>query len=543
MGSIRPLKLNSIRMKKISLIVLSIITNIACFAQVTPGGTRDSVDLGKQAITTESPKTESTLKSASLSSDTTSQVPRTFKYQAVARDAANQVLSNKLVNLKISIVADNENGVVAYSETHLATTNALGLINLEIGAGTAVFGTFDAISWGSAAYYIKIEMDADGGDNFKEMGTSKLLAVPYALYAENAGGGSHLKSGSTSQWTTLDANSIQSDYPKVGIGTGGSIPYATLDIRGTTYNSIPTAYGTQIAGGNIELTRSSYPYIDFTTNLNVDYNARLIYFSTGNYLQLAGANFYAVANAWLVGQTGVGTTSPNASAKLDVTSTTQGFLTPRMTTAQRNAIASPATGLVIFNTETNCFNFYTGTVWFEMCGQTPGQSVHPCNGITNFTYGGQVYHTVEIGTQCWMKENLNVGTMIDTSIVASNNGVIEKYCYKNDCNLYGGYYTYGEAMNYQTTEGSQGICPFGWHIPSYSELGNLANFFTSPYVAYTALISGGSSGFNGFLAGMFWWSPPPNSEFDLYGEYGYFESSTSTNGTVESYCLRKIKHL
>jgi hypothetical protein len=65
---------------------------------------------------------------------------------------------------------------------------------------------------------------------------------------------------------------------------------------------------------------------------------------------------------------GIGTTSPNASAKVEITSTTQGFLPPRMTTTQRDAIAAPAAGLVIFNTTTNCLNFFMGSGWNETCG-------------------------------------------------------------------------------------------------------------------------------------------------------------------------------
>jgi uncharacterized protein (TIGR02145 family) len=65
---------------------------------------------------------------------------------------------------------------------------------------------------------------------------------------------------------------------------------------------------------------------------------------------------------------GIGTTTPNASAKVEITSTTQGFLPPRMTTIQRDAIAAPAAGLVIFNTTTNCLNFFMGSGWNETCG-------------------------------------------------------------------------------------------------------------------------------------------------------------------------------
>ncbi|MCX6270186.1 MAG: hypothetical protein NTU44_03030, partial [Bacteroidetes bacterium] len=102
----------------------------------------------------------------------------------------------------------------------------------------------------------------------------------------------------------------------------------------------------------------------------------------------------------------------------------------------------------------------------------------PCPGLPSFAYGGQTYNTVQIGTQCWMKENLNIGTMVtsvntgyDHSDV-SNNGIIEKYCYNNDpanCDIYGGLYDWNEMMQYTTIPGTQGICPTGWHIPTDAE--------------------------------------------------------------------------
>jgi len=63
------------------------------------------------------------------------------------------------------------------------------------------------------------------------------------------------------------------------------------------------------------------------------------------------------------GNIGIGVASPLVSARLDVTSTTQGFLTPRMTTTQMNAISSPATGLEIYNTDDSCKRFYNGARW------------------------------------------------------------------------------------------------------------------------------------------------------------------------------------
>ncbi|MBI9039235.1 MAG: T9SS type A sorting domain-containing protein, partial [Bacteroidales bacterium] len=84
----------------------------------------------------------------------------------------------------------------------------------------------------------------------------------------------------------------------------------------------------------------------------------------------------------------------------------------------------------------------------------------------------QNYNTVQIGDQCWMAENLNIGTMINGSEEMTDNGVIEKYCYDNDpsnCNEYGGLFQWNEMMEYTTQQSIQGICPDGWYIPTDDE--------------------------------------------------------------------------
>lgn len=108
----------------------------------------------------------------------------------------------------------------------------------------------------------------------------------------------------------------------------------------------------------------------------------------------------------------------------------------------------------------------------------------PCPGIPTVTYEGQVYNTVLIGTQCWLKENLNVGTMINGSQNQTNNSIIEKYCYDDDltnCGTYGGLYQWDEMMQYTTTQGAQGICPNGWHLPTDEEWKVLEGTVDSQY--------------------------------------------------------------
>ena len=103
-----------------------------------------------------------------------------------------------------------------------------------------------------------------------------------------------------------------------------------------------------------------------------------------------------------------------------------------------------------------------------MIGFAPA-AVSYCGNVTEITYEGQTYHTVQIGDQCWLKENLNVGQMIDGNTIQSDNSTLEKYCYNNEpdsCSAYGGLYQWNELMQYSGQPGAQGICPEGWHIPT-----------------------------------------------------------------------------
>ncbi len=111
------------------------------------------------------------------------QTPQVFKYQTVVRDAAGGVYANRIVSFRISILRDNPTGTSVYAETHNTTTNDFGIVNLNIGSGSVVLGSFGAIDWGTHEYFVKTEIDMLGGTDFQFMGTSQLLSVPYALFA------------------------------------------------------------------------------------------------------------------------------------------------------------------------------------------------------------------------------------------------------------------------------------------------------------------------------------------------------------------------
>ncbi len=114
------------------------------------------------------------------------QIPQKMTYQAVIRDANDRLISNKTIGIKISIL---KGVTVVYSEVYNPnpTTNRNGLVTLEIGGGTALLGDFSAIDWADGPYFIKTEIDPNGGSSFSITGTSQLLSVPYAFYARTAG--------------------------------------------------------------------------------------------------------------------------------------------------------------------------------------------------------------------------------------------------------------------------------------------------------------------------------------------------------------------
>ena len=116
--------------------------------------------------------------------------------------------------------------------------------------------------------------------------------------------------------------------------------------------------------------------------------------------------------------------------------------------------------------------------------QYPTMTPSYCN-VDSIEYGEQWYHTVQLGEQCWLKENLNIGEFVMLADTGTNNGIIEKNCYDDNqayCDTLGGLYHWGEIMQYTDIEGSQGICPDDWHVPTKYEWEILENFSDSTQI-------------------------------------------------------------
>ena len=124
-------------------------------------------------------------------------------------------------------------------------------------------------------------------------------------------------------------------------------------------------------------------------------------------------------------------------------------------------------------------------------------------GLNKVKYANRIYKTVQIGSQCWFKENINVGTMGGPA----NDGIINKYCYNYDTNFcvtYGGLYQWDEAMQYSNIEGAQGICPTGWHLPTLAQAQALITFVNNDANALKREDQGSGSGQGTNTSGFSW---------------------------------------
>jgi hypothetical protein len=197
--------------------------------------------------------------------------PQLMNYQGVARDQAGQVISNQQISLKISILTGSSDGAVEYSEMHTVTTSTFGVFSLHIGAGVPLTGNFSEITWASENHYAKVEMDINGGSNFKEMGVTQLLSVPYAFHAQTAGSiydepDSELKSGFLKKgvysmfWSTYGNRRTNPLKSKLGTTDNADLVFVTNNIerlRITADGKISTALGSDmdLGGDNTNIKK------------------------------------------------------------------------------------------------------------------------------------------------------------------------------------------------------------------------------------------------------------------------------------------------
>ncbi|QQV01304.1 MULTISPECIES: hypothetical protein [Chryseobacterium] len=242
----------------------------------------------------------------SLATLLSAQVPQAFSYQTIAFNAAGAPIANGNVALKISILENSATGTVLYSETHNKTTNAKGLVNLNIGQGTATTGNFGAINWGTNAKFVKVEMDPNGGSNYTNVGVNQLMSVPYAQVSKTivtgAGQGITLTSpngtayilgvndsGNLSLPTSSSSNSsLPGNFYLYGSYNSYNASTAEL-LRNTNYNSTKIGYKYLPANIQLKLIASQASSAQV---YGVDSNGYII--ANGNALNVTSNGFYRI---------------------------------------------------------------------------------------------------------------------------------------------------------------------------------------------------------------------------------------------------------
>jgi uncharacterized protein (TIGR02145 family) len=254
------------------------------------------------------------------------QAPQKISYQAVIRNSSDQLVTEKQVGMQISILKGTADGSPVYTETQTPTTNANGLVSIEIGAGTVVDGDFTNVDWSDGPYFIKTETDPAGNTNYTITGTSQLLSVPYALHAKTAESLTEAITEtdpvySGSEAVNITAADITNLNNLSGTNTGDQ------DISGIAINA-------QAIQDTASQIRADIPDVngfitEETQNLSV----------SGNQLTITNGNTV---------------TLPGSSSFL-----------PVYTTAEIAAL-SPSTGEAIYNSTENLYQIYDGSRWVSL---------------------------------------------------------------------------------------------------------------------------------------------------------------------------------
>lgn len=220
-----------------------------------------------------------------LAGFTFAQLPQSMNYQAIARTAAGAPIVNDTVRVQFTILDGTPPSTIVYLENQLAVTNQFGLFNVQIGKGAPLLGSFASIPWSTGHKYLQVELDPNGGLSFVNMGTSEMVAVPYALYAETSANGPQGLPGPTGpigltgptgplgptgpnangyvvngalnylakftpDTSTLGASGVYDDGTNVGIGT--ATPSAGLSVNHVTLLKALAIAQPDFAGDNNE---------------------------------------------------------------------------------------------------------------------------------------------------------------------------------------------------------------------------------------------------------------------------------------------------
>jgi hypothetical protein len=269
------------------------------------------------------------------------QVPQGINYQAVARTAQGLIIPNQAIGTRFSILDGTINGTVVYQETFTTQTNSFGLFTLVIGKGTPVTGTFAGINWASGTdKFLKVEIAPTGGNNYQLQGTSQLMSVPYALYADktklisgnntiNITNGNTITGNYVAANNTLNinGNAISGNY-QAGNSTllinGNTITGNYVAANNTLLINGNTISGNYQAGNNTLLINGNNITGNYVAGSGISITGNVISSTaSGQWLNHPNGIYYPAANT--AGNVGIRTT-PSSSVSLVVNGNIPGVL-------------------------------------------------------------------------------------------------------------------------------------------------------------------------------------------------------------------------
>ncbi|MEY2764133.1 MAG: hypothetical protein RLZZ205_557 [Bacteroidota bacterium] len=178
-----------------------------------------------------------------------SQAPQGIPYQAVARDAQGNPMANQSLTVQFSLHEASADGAVVFQETQSTNTNGQGLFSLTFGAGVPSVGTFSSINWGSGYKFLQVQ--ADFGNGYVDLGTQQLMSVPYALYAGSAGNGNANSNSQGNSNYTPSADSVLTLF-SAGTILPGSYTIPTNEYwKIVSFFTVP-GYGSKLLTANFQ---------------------------------------------------------------------------------------------------------------------------------------------------------------------------------------------------------------------------------------------------------------------------------------------------
>ena len=191
------------------------------------------------------------------------QAPQKMSYQAVIRDAGNQLLISQPVGMRVSILQGSTTGTAVYTEIHTTSTNANGLVSMMIGGNAG----FDTINWSNGTYFIKLETDPTGGSAYTIESVHQLLSVPYALFAESSATPGPQGPAGPQGPQGIQGPSGTSTCGTINSGDGRIVFYNTTNAWGYGFNEVSGSqfYSTSLSGTLLGAIASDSNIVVYTT--------------------------------------------------------------------------------------------------------------------------------------------------------------------------------------------------------------------------------------------------------------------------------------